>query len=289
MIGSAAAAQTAAAPEAVAPEYRQSWADYLEMKAKAAPPKIPNWSGLWRRRVGGGGLASFGDQDPPLPGLRGYGQSTAQLTPKYKAAYDKKVADIRKDIEWGRLSYCLPAGMPRWLGEPFLKEFIVTPEKTWMINEEFSEVRRIHTDGQGHLSEGLIGPLWQGDSIGFWDGDTLVIHTTHLKAGEYQKGQPDFSFKASLLERVRMTDPETIVDEITAYDPESLLKPYKATFTYRKVNDPALRLNFSSCEEGNNAVRTPEGGTNYLLPGDPGYRDPNSFGIPDVALDSLPK
>jgi hypothetical protein len=55
-----------------------------------------------------------------------------------------------------------------------------------------------------------------------------------------------------------------------------------------KSNDAGAWVNFSSCETGNNAVRTPEGGTTYALPGEPGYYDPDTFGIPEVAIESLP-
>lgn len=272
---------------AIKPEYAQSWAAYQAMKAAAKPPQLPNWGGIWRRAPGGS-VFSF-DASGPNPRLPNYGASAAKLTPKYKAAYEAKVERVVKGIEWDRLSYCLPVGMPRFLTEPWLREFFVTPEVTVMIHEQISEVRRIYTDGKQHTPPGEVPPLWEGESIGFWDGDTLVIHTTNLKAGEYQRGQPDYSFKTSTVERVRMTNPTTIVDDITVYDPESLLEPYKASFTFRKVTDPTVRINFGSCEEGNNAVITPEGGTTYILPGEKDYRDPDTLGIPEVALDSLPK
>lgn len=291
---SLACAQAPAAP-AIEPEYRQSFADFMALKAKAKPAQLPNLAGVWRRATGPGGLGAFGNEAgintaaPNAPGSPPNAATRARLTPKYDAAYKKKLAQVAKGIEWDRLSYCLPAGMPRWMTEPWMREFIVTPEVTWMIHEQISEVRRVYTDGKTHTAPGEVGPLWEGESIGFWDGDTLVIHTTHLKAGEYQRGQPDYSFKTSTLEKFRKIDANTIEDQITVYDPESLLEPLHATFTYRKVPDPSTRINFSSCEEGNNAARTPEGGSTFILPGEPGYHDPQTFGIPEVALDSLPQ
>lgn len=273
---------------AIEPEYQQSWNDYLAIKAKAKPPRLPDMAGIWRRAAGAGGISSFDSDRGPRTDIRGYGLSSAQLTPKYQAAFDKKIANIKKEIEWDRLSACLPAGMPRWLTEPWQREFIVTPAVTWMIHEQISEVRRVYTDGKGHTPPGQVGPLWEGESIGFWDDDTLVVHTTHLKAGEYQRGQPDYSFKTSTLELIRKVNDNTIEDQITVYDPESLLKPYKAVFTYRKGNDANQRVNFGSCEEGNNAAKTPEGGTTFILPGESGYHDPTTYGIPEVAFDSLP-
>ena len=77
--------------------------------------------------------------------------------------------------------------MPRWIVEPFLKEFVVTPRQTWLINEMQNEIRRVYTDGRDHPSEADAYPLWEGDSIGFWDGDKLVIHTSQMRAGQYQR------------------------------------------------------------------------------------------------------
>jgi hypothetical protein len=114
----------------LAPEYRQSWADYLAQKAKARPPKLPDWKGVWRRQNAGGMLFAFGDHETPSAALpRGYAQSTARLTPKYRAAYDQKIEQIRKGVEWDRLSYCLPVGMPRWLTEPWQRESSSRPPR----------------------------------------------------------------------------------------------------------------------------------------------------------------
>jgi hypothetical protein len=280
----------AAAASVVDPQYKETWADYTAQRAKAQPAKLPDWGGVWRRQLAGQGspFLSFGDQDPTSPVLgRQYAASSAMLTPKYKAAYDKKIQEVKNGVEWDRLSNCLPVGMPRWLTEPWLREFVVTPNVTYLIHEQISEVRRIYTDGRGHRSVNETGPLWQGESVGFWDGSDLIIHTSNVKAGWYQRGQPDYSFNVSSVERWHQVDDNNIKVDVTVYDPDSLQRPYKAVFVYRKQPQTQW-VNFTSCEAGNNAVQTPEGGTTYVLPGEPGYQDPDTFGIPEVARDSLP-
>ena len=77
--------------------------------------------------------------------------------------------------EWDQLSDCLPAGYPRWYTEPFLREFIVTPDETWWINEQQSETRRIYTDGRTMPAD--LDPTNTGTSIGRWEGETLVVET----------------------------------------------------------------------------------------------------------------
>jgi hypothetical protein len=298
-LGTAVAAAPVAAVSnpVVAQEYANSWTHFLALKKLArggvskTATTIPDWSGIWIRNSHGLG-ASFDDSAGPHPILGstyGAGRNTASLTPKYQAAYDKKVADIAAGKEWDRISYCLPAGFPRFLTEPFLREFIVTPRQVWMTHEQVNETRRIYTDGREHIPEEEAGPLWLGDSIGFWDGDTLIVHTKHLKAGEYQRSQPDFSFQISTVEQIRKIDASTIEDRITVYDPVSLTKPWQVLFTYRKIKNQSLRIGYSACEENNNVVRAPDGSTQYIVPGMPGYRDPDSFGIPEVALESMPR
>ena len=80
------------------------------------------------------------------------------------------------------------AGHPRWLAIPFLREFIVTPDQTWLSSETVNNVRRIYTDGRDHIPEVDRYPLYYGDSIGFWNDSTLTIHTNQLRAGIYQRG-----------------------------------------------------------------------------------------------------
>jgi hypothetical protein len=239
--------------------------------------KLPDWSGLWTRKFEGPPFAfdAKGGVETRLP-EGAYGKSTAQLTPEYQAKLEKKIADVAKGIEWDTLSNCLPAGHPRWLTEPFLKEIVVTPNETWWTNEQQSEVRRIYTDGRGHIPADEAYPLWEGDSIGFWNGDTLVVHTNNLKAGQYQRGQPDYSDQVSTVEEIRKIGPDMMEDRVTVYDPKSLVKPWTATFHYERVKTPGLRINMWSCNENNNVVEK-GGASDFILPGEKGYKDPNNL------------
>lgn len=253
--------------------YKQSEQHFLELKQKARGgtkltwDKLPDWTGIWTRQGG----TRF---DPKVPN---YDPTTAKLTAEYKAKFEKKIADHNKGIEWDSLSYCLPAGFPRWLTEPFLREFIVRPEEVWWITEQQSEVRRIYTDGRGHVPEAEAYPLWEGDSIGFWDGDTLVVHTISNKEGQYNRGQPDYSEKVSVVEKIRKVDANTIEDDITVYDPLSLVEPWHVASRFVRVSTPNLRINMWSCEENNNVVKTSDGGTSLILKGEKGYKDPDQL------------
>ncbi len=274
LCGSAAYAQSSA--PAAAPQYKSSWEEYQAMKAKAhggtkvSFDKLPDWTGLWTRNFDNG--LAFD------PKQKSQAETSAVLTPAYKKLHDKKVEDFNtKGIEWDQLSYCLPAGYPRWLTEPFLREFVLRPEEAWLINEQLEEIRRVYTDGRGHIPDDEAYPLWEGDSVGFWDGDTLVVHTNNLKPGEYQRLQPDYSDKVTTVERWRKVSPDLIEDAVDVYDPEGLAKPWHVVQKYERVKTPDLRINYWSCEENNNVVKTPDGSTQFVLPGEPGYKDPNKL------------
>jgi hypothetical protein len=264
--------QTAAAQE-YSKWYKQSEQHFLELKQKAGGgtrmtwDKLPDWTGLWTHEGG----TRF---DPKVPN---YAPTTAKLTPEYRARFEKKLADQKLGIEWDHLSYCLPAGFPRWITEPFLREFSVRPEQVWWINEMQSEVRRIYVDGRGHVPEDEAYPTWTGDSIGFWDGDTLVVHTINNKEGQYNRGQPDYSDKVSTVEKIRKVSANVIEDDITVYDPLSLVEPWHVVNRYVRVTTPNLRINMWSCEENNNVVKTQDGNTQFILKGETGYKDPGSL------------
>jgi len=219
--------------------------------------KLPDWTGVWTRARGAG--LKF---DPAQPSLQ---QTTAQLTPVLAQQHKEKLDRVARGVEWDPISNCIPPGYPRWLTEPFLREFVLRPEQTLLINEMVNDIRRIYTDGRGHTPEDEAYPLWNGDSIGFWDGDTLVIHTTQLMAGQYQRSQPDYTDQVETVERWRKTDADTIEATVTIYDPPALVKPWTVTQRYSRVTTPGLRIRSWVCEENaNNAVvRTPEGATEH--------------------------
>jgi hypothetical protein len=282
LLASSAAAPSLAVAQAqpdwntpIPAQFQESWKAFLDMKAKAKPHQgaMPDWTGLWSHA----GALTF---DPAQPGRPGDGRITASLTPEADAKYRKKLADVGKGVEWDQLSYCLPAGFPRWLTEPFLREFIVTPKETWWINEQQSEARRIYTDGRGHVPDDEAFSLWEGDSIGFWDGDTLVVHTIRVKPGQYQRSQPDYSDQTSTIERIRMINPDTVEDEVTVWDPWGLKKPWRVVDHYAREKTPHARIDMWSCEENNNVVKTADGGSQFVLPGEKGYKDPNKIGGP---------
>jgi len=109
-------------------------------------------------------------------------------------------------------------------------------------------------------------PLYDGDSIGFWDGQKLVIHTNQLQAGIYQRSQPDYTEQVETVEIWQKLDDKLAVD-VWVYDPPSLVEPWYAKQSYVKLSDPDknLRIRYWSCAENqnNNVYQTKEGATRF--------------------------
>jgi hypothetical protein len=265
-----ATAQTAAKPFSeekkamieLSKRYESAWDLYQHFKAEAdggtasSPADVPDWSGVWVR----GGNLFFWDQDQgELP--------TAKLTPEYERRLLEKIARIKQDIEYDPLSAGDPAGMPRWMTEPFLRDFAVTPQQTWLINEMANEVRRIYTDGRAHMPREDAYPLWLGDSIGFWDGDRLIIHTEQMRDGQYQRPQPHYSDQVETVEIWRKTDDRTIEVDMWVYDPPALLEPWYTKHTYKQLtnDDKALRIRYwhFSENQNNDVFQTEDGSSQF--------------------------
>jgi hypothetical protein len=252
---------------AAAQQYRNSTEHYEALKRQAGGgtkvtfDKLPDWTGIWTRTRGAG--LKF---DPAQPSLQ---ETTAKLTPEFARKHKEKLERVAKGVEWDPISTCIPPGYPRWLTEPFLREFALRPEQTLLINEMVNDIRRIYTDGREHTPPDDAYALWNGDSIGFWDGDSLVIHTTQLMGGQYQRSQPDYTDQVETVERWRKVDNDTIEATVTIYDPPSLVKPWTVTQRYSRVTTPGIRIRNWVCEENanNDVVRNQEGATEHVLPG----------------------
>jgi hypothetical protein len=225
---------------------------------RVSPPfaQLPDWSGLWTSTTGG---SFFG---------AGPGGVSPKLTPAADATLKKGAALDAAGIEYDEnLSQCGPPGFPRWLVIPFLREFIVRPEQTWLSSETVNNVRRIYTDGRGHLPVEDRFPLYYGDSIGFWDGQKLVIHTNQLMARSMGRNQPEQSEQMETVEIWNKLDARTIQADAWIYDPALYVEPWFIQRRYSQVSNEnkILRMNYWHCGENpnNEVYKTPEGGTQF--------------------------
>jgi hypothetical protein len=245
-------------------EHRTAWDLYKAFEQQAnggqrlRSDQLPDWSGVYSRN---GFIFNF-DPDQGRDRL-----PTAKLTPDYEKKLLDKLDRIERGVEFDPLSNCAPPGHPRWLTEPFLRDFVPTPDQTYLINEMMNDIRRIYTDGRGHVPEADRYPLYNGDSIGFWDGPRLVIHTNQLTGGQYQRTQPEYTDQVETVEVWQKIDDRNIVAHVWVYDPPSLAEPWYAKQTYTKLSneDRSLRIRYWDCGENQNnqVIQTDSGSSQF--------------------------
>jgi hypothetical protein len=203
----------------------------------AAADTPPDWSGTWHVR---GSMATLDSDSGRMffPGTRDH----PPLKPEYEREYardlvraqrqgDPHARDVLTDTNTLR---CF-AGMPRFIATPFDYEFLVTPRETWILIDK--AIRRIYTDGRNWPPEDARWPLMLGRSRGHWEGDTLVFETVDMRTDMWTDTTPlMLSSQARVLERLRLTDPNTLRDDVTIVDPVKFEHDWQFTRFYVRVD-----------------------------------------------------
>jgi hypothetical protein len=141
---------------------------------------------------------------------------------------------------------CLPPGVPRILLMPFPMQIAQVPGEVLMIFEYDHFVRAIYTDGRPHPKD--LDPTWMGDSIGKWEGETLVVDTIGFNDKTWldMVGHPH-SDALHLSERIRRADHNTLQDDVTIIDPKAYTEPWTGQQIF--VLRPRWRLGEYICED----------------------------------------
>ena len=130
-----------------------------------------------------------------------------------------------------------------------------------------NDIRRVYTDGRRHTPEVDAYPLYNGDTIGFWDGDRLVTHTSQLMAGQYQRYEPDHSDQVETVEIWEKVNDTDIEVSVWIFDPPALAEPWFVKQYYSRLANPDkfLRIRYWYCSENqnNDVIRTEEGTSQF--------------------------
>ena len=223
-------------PNFVAPKISEDYARKLM--------QLPDWNGSWVLLGGylfdptNAWMPVNNDEAFDTGPLEGSVVRNIPYKPKYQKVYDKTVADAVNGIITDPVGGChQPHGIPRELGGiPGGPEIIITPEQVRMTYYWFNATRRIYTDGRPHPTGVDLVSSFMGHSIGHWEGDTLVTDTVGLNAGIYDRTGAPHSDQIHVMERLRMTGPNLLEDQITIEDPEMLTKQWSVTRHLQRVS-----------------------------------------------------
>jgi len=111
-------------------------------------------------------------------------------------------------------------------------KFVISPAETVILSQS-RDIRSVYTDGRGHEpEEDRWATIW-GDSTGCWEGDTLTIDTVGVRFDpSFNAAAPPLSEQAHFVERLRLTAPGRIENEITITDPATLATPWIVHVAY---------------------------------------------------------
>jgi hypothetical protein len=186
--------------------------------SKAAVEPV-NSSALPRTADGKPDLSGFWNI-PYVPNMAMGKEADVPYTPAGLAAF--KNHDSKDDPT----GLCFAPGVPRIMQSPFPMLVMQTPGYIGMLFEYQRIWRLIYTDGRGHHED--AGATFMGDSIGKWDGDTLVIETTDFNDRTWlDTAGHQHTANMRVIERYTRTGPETLAFEISVEDPAYYSRPWK--------------------------------------------------------------
>jgi hypothetical protein len=142
-------------------------------------------------------------------------------------------------------------------------QIVVTKDAVVMHAEMIHDARIIHTDGRPHLPPHVR--QWMGDSIGRWEGNTLVVDTTNFidGGGFYGDAGGNFAFDENLhvVERFSLFDADTLLYQFDIDDPTAYTRPWKGELTMTRSDE---RIYEFACHEANYSLENMLRGTRAM-------------------------
>jgi len=188
--------------------------------APVPPPRLAsgrvqlNEKGVW---IGGGGVGGRGGDEIPYQ------------------AWTKGVAADRRVNELEPHTRCKASGMQRQFLTPYGAEILEIPEIQRVFIFDIGgphTFRTIYTDGRSHPKD--LQPSYYGHSIGWWEGDTLVVDTVGYNEGFWiDRGVAPHTDQLHTVEKFTRTDKASIRYDVTIDDPGAYTKPWGGTMNLR--------------------------------------------------------
>jgi hypothetical protein len=238
---------------------------FIERIAEAAGGKVGGYNGFWLDpgdnviRIDGVARSSIivDPADGRIP----------PLTPEAKKRLAERAAATKKFGEFDHpevrplADRCLTSFGSN-AGPPMLPNYfynnnytiVQTKDHVLILTEMVHDVRIIRLRATGHVPS-TVRP-WFGDSIGRWEGDTLVVETTNIHPVQLAQTSPLWAYRGAspnlkVIERFSRTGPDTLLYRFTLEDPATFTAPFSGEVPFNRIEEPIYEY---ACHEGNYAL-----------------------------------
>jgi hypothetical protein len=208
-----------------------------------------NQRGTWEEANGGLGVGGTG-RNPSGPAVQSSAerQAGAEAAPYQLWAAKKVLESFNRRAIDDPTALCLPPGVPRTTMLGLYPQQIVQTPKQIVVLYEYMNAHRLIPLNAKHPDDLL--PTYMGDSVGRWEGDTLVVDVIGFNDKTWLAGAGTFHSEAlHVTERYTRVDKDQINYDVTIEDPNVLTKPWSlhSTMMLRE----GTRLEENICVENN--------------------------------------
>ena len=169
-----------------------------------------------------------------------FGPPYPKFTPEAQKEFDAGVqatAEHRAYKDY--IGQCYPAGMPVIMTRVWPIAMVQLPTVIYMVSGFENAFREIYLDGRRHMDADLVVPSFNGESIGKWEGDTLVVDTNAFTTEHHtiDVGIP-ISDQFHMVERIRLINKGAMLEiAYSMTDPKMWEGEWKSTKWFRRVDD----------------------------------------------------
>jgi hypothetical protein len=227
-----------------------------QVKAKGGPTiytkaTVPDWDGYYRRdlQADRGSEWIFGEAQAPTV--------LSLLTPEYQKRMVQTIYHeaVTNAPQWSA-SFCWPEGFIRWWAQPSQAgnfQLTMTPWNIQFLSgiaDNF--LRQVMVGKTSHVQK---SPQWYGETLGFWDGTTLVTWTANIQGWQLSHSMFETSDRLETIETFKPAVDASgkfigLDHEAIFYDPDAFVAPLRASFRFVRAagpDDPTRRYTFIEC------------------------------------------
>lgn len=211
-------------------------------KAPRTNHKSPDLQGIWEAlNTAKYGIESHNAATGIRPGRSFIVDPADGMIPYKAGGREKQQANLKARADADGMNKCYMTGTPRFVTSGYPFQIIQTPKYILLASEYVHMLRYIYTDRKEHIYDGI--DFWNGDSIGSWQGDTLVVSTTQNNDQTWLDMTGNHhSAKLEVVERFTRTADDRMTYEATLTDADAYTRPFTMRMDLQRQTDRYAQL-----------------------------------------------